>query len=117
VLRCTGRIVHGDGADTLLRTVMFQDDPHIQIDLSGVNAIDAGGLGVLAALERRARDTGRTIQLMNPTKRVREALDTTGLSAVLQICPTIPNCNGYPRPWRTLFMDVVNGVTETENTR
>jgi anti-anti-sigma factor len=80
VLRCTGRIVQGDGADALLRAVMSQDSRHVQIDLSGVNAIDAGGLGVLVALERWARDGNRTIQLINPSKRVREALEATGLN-------------------------------------
>ncbi len=93
VLRCSGRIVHGDGADALLRAVLSQDRPHLQIDLSGVNAIDAGGLGALVALERWARDGNRTIQLTNPSKRVREALETTKLSAVLQVYPAIRDCD------------------------
>jgi len=89
VVRCSGRIVRGDGTDDLLRAVMSQDSLHIQIDLSRINAIDAGGLGVLVALERWARDGNRTIQLINPSKRVREALETTGLSSVLQVGPTV----------------------------
>lgn len=89
VLRCSGRIVHGDGADTLLRAVMSQDKRHLQIDLSQVDTIDAGGLGVLAALGQWAQDGNRTIQLMNPSKRVRKALETTNLSSVLQVCPAI----------------------------
>jgi anti-anti-sigma factor len=87
VLRCAGRIVRGDGADDLLRTVKAQDKRDLQIDLSKVAAIDAGGLGVLVELERWARDTKRTLQLINPTKRVFEALEATGLSSVLQVCP------------------------------
>jgi anti-anti-sigma factor len=86
VLRCAGRIVHGDGADDLLRAVKAQDQRDLQIDLSKVATIDAGGLGVLVELERWARDTNRTLQLINPTKRVLEALETTGLSSVLQVC-------------------------------
>ena len=93
VLRCSGRIVRGDGADALLRAVMSQDKRHLQIDLSGVEIIDAGGLGVLVALERWAKDGNRTIQLMNPSKRVREALETTKLILVLQICSTIQDCD------------------------
>ncbi len=88
LLRCSGRIVQGDEADSLLRAVMSQDAPHIQIDLSAVKTIDAGGLGVLVTLERRARETNRKIQLINPSKRVREALETTGLTSVLQVCRT-----------------------------
>jgi anti-anti-sigma factor len=87
VVRCSGRIVRGDGADDLLRAVMSQDGRHLEIDLSAVSAIDAGGLGVLAGLERWARETNRSIQLINPSKRVREALEATSLSSVLQICP------------------------------
>ena len=92
VLCCSGRIVHGDGADTLLRAVMSQDKRHIQLDLSAVKAIDAGGLGVLASLEQWARDTNRTIQLINPSQQVREALEATHLSSVLRVCSVVRDC-------------------------
>ena len=87
ILRCSGRIVCGEGADNLLRAAMSQDNRHLQIDLSGVECIDAGGLGVLAALEKWAEDGNRTIQLINPSMRVREALEKTKLSSVLQVWP------------------------------
>jgi anti-anti-sigma factor len=87
IVRCSGRMVQGSGTDELLRAVMSQDSRHIQIDLSSVKAIDAGGLGVLVLLERWARTGNRKIQLVNPSKRVREALETTGLSSVLHVCP------------------------------
>ena len=93
VLRCSGRIVRGDGADDLLRTVTSQNKRQVQIDLSRVEIIDAGGLGVLAALEKWAKDGNRTIQVINPTKRVREALETTKLISVLQICSAIRDCD------------------------
>ncbi len=86
VLRCSGRIVKGDGADDLLRAVMSQDSSRIHIDLSGVKSIDAGGLGVLATLERWARDTDRTVELVNPSNPVWDALAATDLNSVLQIC-------------------------------
>ena len=89
VLRCSGRILRGDGADELLRAAMSQDKRHLQIELSGVESIDAGGLGVLAALEQWAKDGDRTLELINPTQRVREALQTTKLSSVLQVWPAI----------------------------
>ena len=87
VLRCYGRLVRGDGADALRRVVMSQDGNHFAIDLSGVEAIDAAGVGVLAELENWAVARGGAIQLLNPTARVREVLKTTGLNAVLDICP------------------------------
>ena len=85
ILRCSGRIVYGDGVNTLLKAVMAKDTRHFLIDLNGVNAIDAAGLGALAALERWARNENRTILLANLSKRVREAVETTGLSSVLRI--------------------------------
>jgi anti-anti-sigma factor len=87
ILCCSGRIVRGDGADTLVKAVMSEDTRYILIDLNGVNAIDAAGLGALAELERWARGENRPIHLVNLSKRVREALATTGLSSVLQIFP------------------------------
>ncbi len=89
VLRCVGRIVRGDGADDLLRAAMSQDKSHLQIELSEVESIDAGGLGVLAALEKWAEDEHRTIELLNPSTRVREALQATRLNSVLQIWPAL----------------------------
>lgn len=66
---------------------MSKDTRYFLIDLIGVSAIDAAGLGALATLERWARSEHRTIHLANLSKRVREALETTGLSSVLQILP------------------------------
>jgi anti-anti-sigma factor len=85
ILRCSGRMVYGEGNDILAKAVMSKDTRHFLIDLNGVNAIDAAGLGSLADLQRWARSANRTIFLANLSKRVREVLETTGLSSVLQI--------------------------------
>lgn len=87
ILRCSGRIVYGDGSDSLVKAVMSKDTRYFLIDLIGVSAIDAAGLGAFATLERWARSEHRTIHLANLSKRVREALETTRLSSVLQILP------------------------------
>lgn len=87
ILRCSGRILHGDGADTLVKAVMSEDTRYFLIDLHGVNAIDAAGLGALAGLEGWARSDNRAVHLVNLSKRVREALEITGLSSMLQIFP------------------------------
>ena len=84
-LRCSGRLVRGDGADVLLRTALSQPKRHLQIELSGVGAIDACGLGVLAQLQRWAESGDRRIQLLNPTPRVRAVVETMGLTSVLDI--------------------------------
>lgn len=85
VLRCYGRLVHGDGADALRQAAMAQDEDHIVLDLSRVEVIDAAGLGVLVELANWARNRGGAIQLLNPSPRVREVLETTGLNSVLEI--------------------------------
>ena len=89
VLRCSGRIVRGDGADDLLLAAVSQAKHHLQIDLSGVKSIDAGGLGVLAALAKWAKDGNRTLELLNPSMRVRQALQATRLSSVLRVWPAM----------------------------
>jgi anti-anti-sigma factor len=96
VLRCYGRLVHGDGADALRQAVISQDEHHFAIDLSGVEAIDAAGLGVLAELENWAAARGGAIQLLNPTARLLEVLKATGLNSVLEICPNPPAAGEAP---------------------
>jgi anti-anti-sigma factor len=91
ILRCSGRIVYGNGINALLKAVMSKDTRYFLIDLHGVNAIDAAGLGAFATLERWARRENRTIHLANVSRRVREALETTGLSSVLQYFPDLPS--------------------------
>jgi anti-anti-sigma factor len=87
LVRCSGRIVSGDGAVTLLRAVKAAPQRQIRIDLKDISAIDAAALGTFAELERWAREGGRTLQLVNPSRRVRAVLETTGLNSVLEICP------------------------------
>src|SRR3974390_1558854 len=85
LLRCSGRLVLHDGLDALCRAVKSQSGRTLQIELSGVASIDAAGLGVLAELQRWAREADRTLQLLNPSQRVRELIAKTGLSSVLEI--------------------------------
>ena len=87
VLRCSGRIVRGDGADALRRVAMSQDQDRVVIDLSAVRAIDAAGLGVLVELQNWADNSNRTLQLLKPCKRVREILESTKLNFVFEILP------------------------------
>lgn len=87
VLRCSGQIVYGEGADALRRVAMSQDKDRVVIDLSAVGAIDAAGLGVLVELQNWADNSNRTLQLLKPCNRVREILETTRLSFVFEILP------------------------------
>ena len=85
VVRCAGRVVHGEEADNLRRTVLSLKEGLIAIDLSRVTEIDAAGVGVLASLQRWANDSKRNIRLLNPNRRLRKVLEVTGLHTVLEM--------------------------------
>ena len=76
VVECNGRIVQSDSAFALRDAVMRQRDAHtILLDLSGVSAVEGGGLGMLMFLDRWAFDHDIRFKLFNPTKAVRERLE------------------------------------------
>src|ERR1041385_8554693 len=77
VLRYSGRLFQGDGADDLLKAGTSQHKQYVFVDLGGVTSIDAAGVGALAELERRARQQGWVFHLLNPSECVTAALETT----------------------------------------
>src|SRR5712691_8188668 len=57
VVQCEGRIVHSDAAYTLRNAVTLQTDAlAVVLDLSGVEALEGGGLSMLVFLRQWARD-------------------------------------------------------------
>jgi len=86
VLRCVGRIVAGDEANILRKAVLSQvNSQTVVLDLTRVDAIDGGGMGVLVFLQGWARATEVDLKLMNPTSRVRELFELTNLDSVFEI--------------------------------
>lgn len=85
ILRCSGRIVQGDGLDVLRRTAASRGERNLIIDVTDVSSIDAGGLGVLAELQRWASTSARTLTLLNPSERVCDVLAATNLHSVLHV--------------------------------
>jgi anti-anti-sigma factor len=81
VLRCAGKIVHGDET-SILCSAVHQESRNIVLDLTEVKAIDAAGIGALASLQA----AGFYLKLVNPTRRVREILKVTKLYSILEIC-------------------------------
>jgi anti-anti-sigma factor len=81
VLRCHGRIVHGEES-ALLCAAVQRHGQDIVVDLGGVNAIDAAGIGALVSLQA----AGVYIKLMNATESVRAILRLTGLDTVVEVC-------------------------------
>jgi anti-anti-sigma factor len=80
ILRCLGRIVRG--AETaLLCAAVQQQERNIVLDLTGVDTIDAAGIGLLVSLQA----AGFYLTLMSPTAHVREILRVTKLDSILEI--------------------------------
>ena len=75
VVECEGRIVQSDAAFKLREVVTLQSDARtVVLDLSQVDAIEGGGLGMLVFLQRWAQDHDIRFKLFNPCRSVRERL-------------------------------------------
>ena len=81
VLHCHGRLVRGEES-ALLCTAVHQDGRDVVLDLAGVRAIDAAGIGALLALQA----AGVYLKLMNPTEPVRAVLRLTRMETVFEVC-------------------------------
>jgi len=84
-LRCVGRIVRGQET-ALLCAAVQQHAPNLALDLAGVDAIDAAGIGVLVSLQA----AGIYLKLVNPTRQVLEVLRVTKLETVFEVCESQP---------------------------
>lgn len=75
VVECKGRITHSESVFKLRDAVQSQDDARvIAVDLSEVEAMGGGGLGMLVFLERWARENRIQLKLFCPSQQVMEAL-------------------------------------------
>ena len=85
VLHCKGRIVAGD--TTLQNAIRSLKDPGtLVLDLAQVDAVDAGGLGVLLDLEAWTHSRHMQLKLANVSNSVRRVLELTQLDRVFEIC-------------------------------
>ena len=80
VLQCQGRIVRGDETAILCAAVR-QKGRNVTLDLTGVDAIDAAGIGSLVSLQA----SGIYLTLLNPTEQIREVLKVTQLESIFEI--------------------------------
>jgi anti-anti-sigma factor len=80
VLQGHGRIVAGDETAILCAAVR-QRRRDVTLDLAGIDAIDAAGVGALVALQA----SGIYLKLLNPAPQVREVLRVTQLESIFEI--------------------------------
>src|SRR5947199_8577874 len=87
ILRCDGRIVFGDEGAVLRERVgnMLSGSPKIVVNLTGVNYIDSGGLGILVGLSVSARNRGGELKLASPSQRVSDLLRRTRLEGIISV--------------------------------
>jgi len=86
VLQCAGRVVRGEALHFLKDAVIGLKQPRVVVlDLSAVEMLDGGGLGMLVFLHRWTGDRAIQLKLVNPSNFVREMLERTRLSCVFNI--------------------------------
>jgi len=67
-----------------LLELINSDRSSIQLDLSGVEAIDTAGIQLLAVCRKSALEKGKTFRITSESEAVREALKITGLESMLE---------------------------------
>ncbi len=85
ILCLQGRIVNGETAP-LRKAVDSQSDVSaVVLDLTRVNTVDAGGLGVMLELRQQTESKGISFKLMNVPKLVNKVLEITRLNSVFEV--------------------------------
>jgi anti-anti-sigma factor len=85
-VRCAGRLVRGPELGKLHRVVAsMQNAQMIFLDLSEVEALDAGGVNALVGLRQWASGEGIQLKLVSPSRFVRETLTRFRLDQLLEI--------------------------------
>jgi anti-anti-sigma factor len=86
VLQCLGRVVDPEALSRLKAAVTSLAQVRVVVlDLSGVEMVDARGLGMLVFLHNWACATDIQVKLVNLSKLVRNMLEVTGLTSVLHV--------------------------------
>jgi anti-anti-sigma factor len=86
IVRCIGRLIRGEAVSTLRNAVVSGTNGQtILLDLSEVEALDAGGLNALVSLRQWAVNRGIKVKLVDPSTFVREILMRFRLDRVFEI--------------------------------
>jgi anti-anti-sigma regulatory factor len=86
VVECEGRIVRSEAVFKLREAVMSQAAARfIVLDLSQVDAIGGGGVGMLVFLQRWACDHDIRLKLFSPSKSVVDGLEHHSSTRIFEI--------------------------------
>jgi len=86
VVKCGRRLVRGKALPSLKGAVTSLSGLRvIVLDLSEVETLDGGGLGMLVFLHEWTRAAGIQLKLVNPSSLVLEMLTRTRLTSVLHV--------------------------------
>ena len=84
-LNCSGRLVFGVECEMLRSLVQARREACVRINLAQVDSIDAAGLGLLVELQTWARETNRSLLLLDLSEQVWALVVLTKLCATLDI--------------------------------
>lgn len=86
IVYCKGRLVRSDAAFRLRDAVARQNEARVVLlDLSGVEALEGGGLGMLLFLQVWTRNRGVQFKVFDPPANVRQSLERSGPTATVEI--------------------------------
>ena len=86
VVECEGRFVRSDAAFKLRDAVTSQADARVVVlDLTEMDAIGGGAIGMLVFLQRWAYDHDIRFKLFNPSRSVRDRLEHANSMSELEI--------------------------------
>ena len=87
VIRCRGRLIYGQEAAELVRTLrqLLNTTKQIVLQFADVTQIDGGGVGVLGEAFVAAHNREAEIKLAILSQRVREVLRTTALDRLFDM--------------------------------
>jgi anti-sigma B factor antagonist len=91
VVCCKGRITYGIEAPSLSSQIaeLVPNTRRVVIDLSGVEMIDAAGLGALISVALTAQASQCSVKLAAPGNLIRQLLELTRLTSVFEVYPTL----------------------------
>ncbi len=96
-LSCSGSLIFGMEVETLRSMVQSRKEKHIRINLSGIDRVDASGLGLLVELQVWAREAGRTVSMVDLSEHVWRMVILTKLYSALEISYSgVPALNREP---------------------